>query len=221
MFSLDSVFELGKSLVKFLVIFLIGIYTALSLLPSLMNLPLADPLTLAALLHLQMKTLFGWTVGIFVAIALIDLSYQKYAFAEKMKMSMEDIKREQKNSDGDPKTKAQRQALAREWATGGTCQAAREARVLVVNPTHVAIALGYDEAAMPVPTVTARGEGDVALAMRAAARDVGVPILRNVPLARRLLAETEVGDLVPRELFTIVAQVIMWAESESPRQTSD
>jgi len=81
----------------------------------------------------------------------------------------------------------------------------------VVNPTHVAIAIEYDREACPVPTVSAKGEAHEARAMREAAAEAGVPILRNVPLARDLLATTEPGDLIPEEFFDIIADVILWA----------
>jgi flagellar biosynthesis protein FlhB len=83
--------------------------------------------------------------------------------------------------------------------------------VLVVNPTHVAVAIEYDRETCPVPTVSMMGEDHVARAMREAAEQAGVPIVRNVPLARDLLARAEVGGLVPADLFDIVAEVILWA----------
>ena len=96
-------------------------------------------------------------------------------------------------------------------------QAARQANVLVVNPTHVAIAIDYDRELDPVPSIAAKGQDHVALAMRAAAEEAGVPILRNVALARDLLARSEVGEIVPSDLFDIIAEVILWAD-EARRQ---
>jgi type III secretion protein U len=98
-----------------------------------------------------------------------------------------------------------------EWSQRNAAQAARQADVLVVNPTHVAIALDYDHENHGVPTISAKGEDEVARAMREAAEDAGVPIVRNVALARELLASVEVGATVPRHLFDIVAEVILWA----------
>ena len=84
--------------------------------------------------------------------------------------------------------------------------------MLVVNPTHVAIAIAYDRETCPVPTVTAKGQDDDALAMRQAAQEAGVPVLRNIELARGLLADAETGEIVPAELFDIIATVILWAQ---------
>lgn len=82
----------------------------------------------------------------------------------------------------------------------------------MVNPTHVAIAIDYDRDRCPVPTVSAKGQDDDALAMREAAQAAGVPVLRNIELARQLLADSDTGDLVPAELFDIIATVILWAQ---------
>ena len=83
--------------------------------------------------------------------------------------------------------------------------------MLVVNPTHIAIAIDYDRETCPVPTIAAKGEDHVARAMREAAEEAGVPIVRNMPLARDLLARAEIGEIVPSELFDIIAEVILWA----------
>ena len=83
--------------------------------------------------------------------------------------------------------------------------------MLVVNPTHVAIAIDYDRTTCPVPTIAAKGEDHVARAMREAAEEAGVPVLRNVPLARDMLARGEVGELVPPDLFDAIAEIVLWA----------
>ena len=97
--------------------------------------------------------------------------------------------------------------------------------MLVVNPTHVAIAIDYHRDRCPVPTVIAKAQDDDALAMRTAAQEAGVPVLRNIEIARQLLADTEPGDVIPAELFDIIATVILWAqdvryELERASQTS-
>ena len=107
--------------------------------------------------------------------------------------------------------KSHRKQTAMEWAQQGAASAAKDASVLVVNPTHIAIAINYDKQNNPVPTVTAQGEMDTAVIMRESAEEAQVPILRNQQLARTLLANTEEGDFIPHELFDIVAEVILWA----------
>jgi len=126
-------------------------------------------------------------------------------------MSMRDIKQEMKESEGDPYIKGHRRQMAQEMAQRGATQSARNANVLVVNPTHIAIAIDYDRETCPVPTIAAKGEDHVALAMRQAAEEAGVPIVRNIPLARDMLARAEIGEVVPSDLFDIIAEVILWA----------
>ncbi len=128
-----------------------------------------------------------------------------------MRMSQRDIQQEVKDNEGDPYIKAQRRQAHQEWSQQGAAQIARDATALIVNPTHVAIALNYDRDTCPVPTIAAKGEDHVAQAMRAACEDAGVPIIRNVELARDLLARAETGDIIPRDLFDIIAEVVLWA----------
>lgn len=221
MFSADSFFELLKSIAKIVVVIVITVLTANKVLPDAMQLQQSVPMSFAYLLGLETVMLVGWAMGIFAAISLLDLSYQKYSHSKKMMMSLQDIKQEYKSSEGDPQIKSQRQQLAREWAQEGATKKAQEATVLVVNPTHVAIALKYDKQRSPVPTVTARGLDSTALAMRTAAQEAGVPVLRNIKLARTLLATTKNGDVVPRALFNIVAEVILWANAVNKKLKSD
>ncbi len=213
MFSTDSFVELVKSIVKITIIVVIATVTAMHFLPEAMKLPHSKPETVGLLLRSQTVMLLSWAMIIFVSIALLDLAYQKYSHTKKMMMSFQDIKQEHKSTEGDPQVKGQRQRLAREWAQEGATRKAKEASVLVVNPTHVAIALKYNKETAPVPVVTARGTDDTAMAMRRAAQQAGVPVLRNITLARTLLAQTNNGDFIPRELFDIVAQVIIWADA--------
>ncbi len=152
-----------------------------------------------------------WSVTIFTLLALLDVVYQRWSFTKKMRMSLRDIRQEMKEAEGDPHVKQHRRQAHQEWSERNAQQAARQASVLVVNPTHVAVAIEYDRETCSVPTVSMMGEDHVARAMREAAEEAGVPAVRNVPLARDLLARAEVGGLVPADLFDIVAEVILWA----------
>ncbi len=221
MLSMDSLIELLKSIAKTVLIFGIGVYAVIGSLPSIVNLPWTLPSSTAQLMQSQFQTVIAWTFGVFVAISLLDLSYQKYSHAKKLRMSLDDIKREFKDSEGDPTMKSHRQQTAREWSQENATASAREANVLIVNPTHIAIAIQYDKTKTPIPTVTARGMGDTAMAMRYAARDARVPVIRNIALARQLLSKTNNGDVVPKELFSIVAEVIIWAENVAKQLKSN
>jgi type III secretion protein U len=214
MFTMDNLIEVLKSIAKSALLLAIAWLALRALLPDsavLFDTPGGVGAVGSLLMQLTRQALI-WTAVTFVLVALLDVAWQRHSFTKKMRMSMRDIKQESKDAEGDPYVKQQRQQAHQEWSQRNSQQAARQANVLVVNPTHVAIAIDYDRDTCPVPTVSAKGEDHVARAMREAAEEAGVPIVRNVALARDLLARGEVGNLVPQDLFDIVAEVILWAK---------
>ncbi|HEU5295015.1 MAG TPA: type III secretion system export apparatus subunit SctU [Burkholderiaceae bacterium] len=214
MFSMDNLIELAKSIAKAAALFLVGWLVVKSSLPQMVALARTPDLPLTAvggLLWALTFKLMAASVALFALFALLDAVYQRYSFEKKMRMSMRDIKQEAKESEGDPYIKGQRRQLAQQLAQQSATNAARNANVLVVNPTHIAIAIDYDRETCPVPTIAAKGEDHVARAMRKAAEEAGVPIVRNIPLARDMLARAEIGEIVPGDLFDIIAEVILWA----------
>lgn len=211
MFSMDNFVELLKSIGKTVILLTIAWLVIDSAMIDLVSLPANQPMAIVAAVQSLGFNLLGWTLGVFLIIMAMDVSYQQYSYAKKMRMSIRDIKQEHKDNEGDPMMKGQRRQLQQEWAQESGTQAARSASVLVVNPTHIAIAILYDKEDNPVPTVTAKGQDEHARSMRDAANEANVPVLRNQALARQLLADVDEGDVVPRELFDIVAEVISWA----------
>jgi type III secretion YscU/HrpY family protein len=214
MFSVDNVVEVLKALAKTALLFLIGWLVVKAALPQMVGLarsPSVPVQAIGALVWDLTVDALAWTLAIFSLVALLDAVWQRHSFTKKMRMSLRDIKQEMKESEGDPYVKMQRRRTQREWSQQGAAQSARAANVLVVNPTHIAIAIDYDPETCPVPTIAAKGEELVALAMREAAQEAGVPVVRNIPLARDLLARGEEGDIVPKDLFEIIAEVILWA----------
>jgi type III secretion YscU/HrpY family protein len=215
MFSADNLVEVVKSLLKTAVLAIVGWVVLRGSLPQFAALAGEDPHVVAPrlqqLLWQASVRLVGATVAAFAGLAILDAAWQRHAYLKKLRMSRRDIRDEHKQEEGDPYVKAQRRQTHKEWSERNAAQAARQADVLVVNPTHVAIALDYDHDGGGVPTVSAKGEDELARAMREAAEEAGVPIVRNVALARELLAGTEVGAVVPRHLFDVVAEVILWA----------
>jgi type III secretion protein U len=152
-------------------------------------------------------------VLVFFFTSFTDLGYQHYSFTKKMMMSMRDIRQEMKEDEGDPYIKAKRKQLHQEWSQQNSMQAVKNANVLVVNPTHIAIAIEYGTENAPIPVVTAKGEDHLVPMMKEIAAEAGVPIMRNVPLARRLNELTEIDEFVPQETFEAVAEVLHWAQS--------
>ncbi|EGJ10479.1 type III secretion system export apparatus subunit SctU [Rubrivivax benzoatilyticus] len=213
MFGLDNLVELAKSLAKCVLLLAIGALVLRGVLADsarLLQAPAGVGAVGTLLLEVTRQAL-TWTLVAFVLVAALDMAWQRHSFTKKLRMSLRDIKQETKESEGDPQVRQQRRQAHQEWSQRNAQQAARQANVLVVNPTHVAIAIDYDRDTCPVPTISAKGEDHVARAMREAAEEAGVPIVRNVPLARDLLGRGEVGQLVPADLFDVVAEVILWA----------
>jgi type III secretion protein U len=122
-------------------------------------------------------------------------------------MSRDDVKQEHKSSDGDPHQKAERKALQRKLVLGGPARGVAKATAVVVNPTHVAVALRYAPEECEAPYVVARGCEDEALQIRSGARALGIPLLKNVPLARTLV-HLDVGEAIPEELYQAVAGIL-------------
>jgi type III secretion protein U len=161
-------------------------------------------------------TLLQQAAAIGLAMGIADIVITRWSWKKKLRMSKDEVKREHKESEGDPTQKAARERAHQEMLASATVANVRSASVVVVNPTHVACALRYDEeGGDQAPVVVASGEGDLAKRIVEAARQLGVPILRDVPLARALV-ELEVGDAIPEELYEAVAEILREAWEESP-----
>jgi flagellar biosynthesis protein FlhB len=148
--------------------------------------------------------------GVLAAFALVDVPLQRFMLARKLRMSMQEVKEEFKEVDGNPEIKQRRKQRMREMANRRMLAAVPEADLVVMNPTHYAVALKYDEHSMAAPRVVAKGADLMALRIRDLARDSKVPVLQAPPLARALYAHTELDAEVPARLYSAVAQVLAW-----------
>jgi flagellar biosynthesis protein FlhB len=149
-----------------------------------------------------------------LALAAIDVVVVRRGWRKRLRMSKHEVKREHKESEGDPQLKAARERAHHEMLAAATIANVRTASVVVVNPTHIACALRYDEKeGDEAPIVVASGEGDLAERIVRAAEDYGVPVLRDVPLARALI-ELQVGDAIPEALYEAVAEILREAWRE-------
>jgi flagellar biosynthetic protein FlhB len=207
MFTKKSLVELLKSMLK---IFITG-YVVYGVVKGAMPMVVATirgdaPMALAVLGELIYRVTVR--VGLlFLLFAIFDVWYQRSSYMKDLMMSKEDVKKEYKESEGDPHNKAKRKEMAMELLEGAQMDAVKGADVVVTNPTHVAVALRYERGRGGPPRVVCKGEGDRAAAIRAVAQDSGVALMRNVPLAHALL-RLEVGEAVPEDLFDAVAEVL-------------
>ncbi len=149
-----------------------------------------------------------------VAVALFDFLYQRWQHERDLRMSKKDIQEEVKSTDGDPHVKARIRAIQREMSRRRMMADVPKATVVITNPTHYAVALRYekqgDEATGRAPIVVAKGVDDVAQRIKAIAREAGVPLHEDVPLARALHARVEIGQEIPEQLFQAVASVLAY-----------
>ena len=159
--------------------------------------------------------------GAVLVLAVLDVFYQRWRFAKDQRMSKDEVKREYKDAEGDAQAKQARQRMHRELAEHSLVESVASADVLVVNPTHLAIALRYDEEEGDAPLVVAKGMDHLAQRMIAVAESAGVPVMRDVPLAHALF-ELETQDPIPEELFDAVAAVLhaAWAERDASEDSA-
>ena len=123
-------------------------------------------------------------------------------------MTKEEVKQEMKNQEGDPLLKQRMRSMARQKARRQMFRDVPMADVVIVNPTHRAIALQYDPTRAPAPIVLAMGQRKVAERIKAIARESGVPMIENKPIARALVAKAKVGQMIPSELYLAVAEIL-------------
>ncbi len=224
MFSVHGLAELVKSVLKALVIGTIGVFVVMREQQSvfgLMSMPLerAIPEFVQTLMFAAMLIILGLAL-----IALIDVPFQLWQYYRKLRMTKDEVKRENKEQEGDPHVKARVRALQREMARRRMMAEVPKADVVVTNPTHFSVALKYDASRMGAPVVVAKGRGEIALKIREIAREHKVPLLEAPPLARALYAHCELEQAVPAALYTAVAEVMAyvyqlnrWFESGGPR----
>ena len=148
--------------------------------------------------------------GVLAAAALVDVPLQRLMLARRLRMTVQELKQEFKEVEGNVEVKAKIRLRMREMANRRMLAAVPRADLVVMNPTHYAVALKYDERAMAAPRVVAKGADLLALRIRDLAREAKVPVLQAPPLARALYAHSEVDQEIPARLFGAVAQVLAW-----------
>jgi flagellar biosynthetic protein FlhB len=152
--------------------------------------------------------------------ALLDFLWQRQRFAQRMRMTKEELKEDFRQSEGDPHVKARQRQIRNERARRRMIQAVPSATVVVMNPTHFAVALRYEAGETPAPECVAKGVDALALRIREVAEEAGVPVIEDPPLARALYASVEVDEIIPPEHYQAVAKIIgfVLSAAKSPRR---
>ncbi|HBT18578.1 MAG TPA: flagellar biosynthesis protein FlhB [Clostridiaceae bacterium] len=207
-FSKKAIFTLFKSLMKLLIVIYLGYQGFQKFLTPIMNLG-----------GVGVEHLFDFFIGVvrsisinvaalMIILGIIDFVFEKRTYKKNLMMTKHEIKEEYKQMEGDPKIKAKRQQKQREMSMARTMQSVEASTVLITNPTHIAIALRYEQGKDDAPVVMAKGLDYKAMKMKERAKEHNVPIIENKPLARAMYYEVEPGSSVPVELYQAVAEVL-------------
>ena len=208
-FKPKTYIELLKNLLKFAIVLALAYFFLQSSLRQVMP---SGRLDIPALSGLAGELISGFLLRagvVFLLIGGADFLLQKKLYLKNLMMSKEDIKQEHKQEEGDPHVKQMRKHLAQQMVLGGAMVKVPKADVVVVNPTHIAIALKYDETEMNAPQVVAKGREELAAKIRGLAEEHRVPIVQNVPLARSLYA-VDLDSEIPEDLYPAVAEILNW-----------
>lgn len=210
MFSMNSLVELFKSWAKIIVV---GVVAWLVL-----NYYFIDAFTLR---QKELKPaidgsveILMWSIIIIcsstIIIAIIDVPWQIYSHTKKLRMTMQEVKDEFKDSDGKPEVKAKIRQLQQEVAQRQMMSDVPTADVVITNPSHYSVALQYDSSKGNAPLVLAKGKDEVAMKIREIAKENNIPQMQAPPLARALFAHAKIGEEIPEGLFVAVAQVLAY-----------
>lgn len=204
----QGLIELGKGLGKLALLGGIAWYWAKDRVPELLAL---GTLTLEAQIGVAtdaISSLIGTLLIGLLVIAAIDYPLQRFQRDKRLKMSFQDMRDENKQSEGSPEMKSARRQRQRDLSRGGVAKAMKEAQFIVVNPLHFAVALTYDPARAPAPLLLAKGRGETALAMREIAVEEGIPVLEYPTLARAVYFTTRPNQMVREELYVALASLV-------------
>lgn len=213
MFGTQGLIELGKSLLKLALLGSVAAYWVNANLPKLLGLGRG---TLEVQLEFAwdaLTTLVALLIAGLIVIALVDYPLQRIQRNKRLKMSLQDLKDENKQSEGSPEMKMARRQRQRDLARGSVGKAMKDAQFLVVNPMHFAVALTYDPALAPAPVVLAKGRGETAMAMRELASEADLPVLHYPQLARALYFTTRANQMVREELYIAIASLVAFVMS--------
>jgi type III secretion protein U len=221
-FKMKTLVELLKSLLKIGVAgYLIYdvMYNSLPVLIRTVSLPALASLMVfnAFLMEVLIK------VGLFfIVVAVADFAYQRQNFSKEMMMEKFEVKQEYKNTEGDPHIKGKRRQIAQEMAyqegpTGGV----KRAQAVVTNPTHLAVAIGYEKDMDAAPYIVAMGEGLIAARIVKLANEYKIPVIRNIKLAHKLWEDGEVHEFVPEDVYEAIAEILRWISALNTESAYD
>jgi flagellar biosynthetic protein FlhB len=210
LFTKDKVTEVAKMTLVTAVLFALSVSYLGGSLHSIATLVLQP--SAAAIMHLTqwMTQGMGLLLLVILLVAMVDVPLQGFLHKSKMKMTQQEVKQEGKESDGNPEVKSRMRQKQRDLANGNSVGAVPKADFVLMNPTHFAVAIKYDEKTMRAPQVISKGADLLAMKIRDIAKNHDIPVLQSPMLARALYANAELDQEIPASLFTAVAQVLAY-----------
>lgn len=208
MFSMRSLMELIKSVLKFSIIGFITYFLIRSKLNELILVFHQGPGGIYQAVTSFILTVAWWAALAYLALSLLDYMYQRYDYQKSLRMSKQEVKEEFKQSEGDPLVKSKQRELRRSISLNKIISEVPQATVVVTNPTHIAVALRYRQGEMPAPLVVARGAGWMAERIKEIASENGVPVIESKDVARFLYNNVEPGQEIPLEIYQAVAEIL-------------
>ncbi len=208
-FSLKNLVEGLKSILKVGLAFGVGYLVLKSefiRLPYLMNLGVAEAFVYIGGIAVR---LFGWIGATMLVLSAADYFFQAWDLEKQMMMTKQEVKEEAKSREVDPMVKSRMRKIQRDLANRRMMQKVPTADVIITNPTHIAVALKYDDG-LPAPQLIAKGADLVAERIRELAKEHNIPIIENKPLARTIFKSMKLGQVIPRELYVAVAEVLSY-----------
>jgi flagellar biosynthetic protein FlhB len=212
-FGKQGLVEFAKTLAKSAAVITIGVIVLWPHATAIDQLVGMEPIEIARTAAALVVILVKCVLVLVGAIAAFDFIYQRRAFLAKMRMTLQEVKDEHKESDGDPKVKARQRQIGIQRSRRRMMAAVPTASVVVTNPTHYAVALKYEHGTMRAPIVVAKGVDAIALKIREVAGAADVPIIESPPLARALYASAEIDRPIPVEHYAAVAEIISYVMS--------
>ena len=208
LFSGEAAFNLGKSVLKILIIAFIAYLNISADLPRILNLVQMPPLICLGLIAGIAFRIIVETALALLVLSLPDYLFQRRQHLEALKMSKQEVKEERRMYEGDPLVKSRLRERMRELLTRSMIKAVPKADVVITNPTHFAVAVEWDRLVMEAPTVTAKGADLIAQKIREIALANDVPVVENKPLARALYEEVQIGETIPEKFYEVMALIL-------------
>ena len=218
LFGPDGLMQFGKSTVKVVIIGFLVWWILEPYIPQFASLAALQPAAILPFCLDILRRLVFAVLALSIVIAAADWFWQRHRFMIRQRMTKEEVKQDYKNSEGDPHVRARQKQIRHERARRRMMQAVPEATVVIMNPTHYAVALKYEQGESAAPTCVAKGLDSLALKIRAVAEEAGVPVIEDPPLARALYASVDIDEMIPAAHYEAVAKIIGFILNSAQRR---